>query len=450
MLNFVLLVAGILLTFSVMIVIFYLTYRSQDFSIRLKNKAINSATLLFSVKGITNPLLKIIDDRTVTNMNDVTVVILNRDKKIVYSNRDTDEVMKLLPHFKKLNWNKDDKLLENKMLYICFQRYYNNQSYYVLASAIDLFGHTELRKLLIITSVAFLISIVLIFLAGYFNARQSVKPIKSIIGQVDKMNASRLNDRLTISTKDEIAELSATFNSMLDRIELAFENERMFVSNVSHELRTPVTSIIGQLEVSLLKQRNEKEYKMLVLSVHEDMKKLKTIINGFLDLAESGIDNVQHLFTRLRIDELLFSVKDELLRHSTHYNILIEFETLPDDENEVMVSGDERLLKMLLTNLIDNSCKFSNPQKVIIKIAYNKSTVTLHFIDNGIGIPEEDLAHIFKPMYRAKNANRTEGYGIGLSIVKRIADMHDARIDIVSELNIGTTISVYFPVAGRS
>ena len=151
MLNFVLLVAGILLTFSVMIVIFYLTYRSQDFSIRLKNKAINSATLLFSVKGITNPLLKIIDDRTVTNMNDVTVVILNRDKKIVYSNRDTDEVMKLLPHFKKLNWNKDDKLLENKMLYICFQRYYNNQSYYVLASAIDLFGHTELRKLLIIT-----------------------------------------------------------------------------------------------------------------------------------------------------------------------------------------------------------------------------------------------------------------------------------------------------------
>ena len=113
-----------------------------------------------------------------------------------------------------------------------------------------------------------------------------------------------------------------------------------------------------------------------------------------------------------------------------------------------MISGNERLLKMLLSNLIDNSCKFSVTHKVVIRIAYNSSSVTLRFINQGIGIPEEDLGHIFEPLYRASNVISTEGHGIGLSIVKRIADMHNANITILSELNIGTTISVSFPVAG--
>lgn len=449
MINFVFLVAGILLTFIVIIVLFYLTYRNRDFSIRLKNKAINSATLLFNVKGITSPLLKIIDDKTVTNMNDVTVIILNKDKQVIYSNRDSKDITHILPHFRTLNWEKDDRHFEKQTLRICFQRYYNNERYYVLASAVDLFGQAELNKLLIIASIAFFISLFIIIIAGYINARQSIKPIRAVIRQIDEVSASRLSDRLRISTKDEIAELSATFNNMLDRIEQAFENERMFVSNVSHELRTPVTSIIGQLEVSLLKQRNTDEYKILVVSVLEDMKNLKTIINGFLDLAESRMDNVQNLFTRLRIDELLFSVKEEILQHSGNYQVFIEFENLPDDENQLMVTGNERLLKMLLANLIDNACKFSDTHKAIVRIAYDGSAVTLRFIDQGIGIPKEDLDHIFEPLYRAGNVSSKEGHGIGLSIVKRIADIHNASINISSELNIGTTISVSFPVTAH-
>ena len=100
---------------------------------------------------------------------------------------------------------------------------------------------------------------------------------------------------------------------------------------------------------------------------------------------------------------------------------------------------------MLLINLIDNSCKFSDPPRVIIKIAYNKPFVSLHFIDHGMGIPEADVKHIYEPLYRAKNASGRQGHGIGLSIVKKIAEIHKAQIEIKSELNIGTTISVSFP-----
>jgi len=445
MLNFVLLVAGILLTFSVIIVMFYFSYRKEDFSIRLKNKAINTATLLFSIQGINTQMLKIIDDKTVIHMNDVTVIILDKNTEVLYSNRDSSEISKLLPAFNKLNWAEGDKRFEDNKLYISFQRTYNNQKYYVLASAIDLFGQSELRKLVVINIIAFIISIFLIVLAGYYNARQSVKPIKAIIRQVDEMSPGNLSTRLVINTKDEIAELSATFNEMLDRIERAFESERMFVSNVSHELRTPVTSIIGQLEVALLKQRTEEEYKLLAQSLLDDITNLKTIINGFLILAESGIDNIPHDFKRLRVDELLFSVKDEILKYKTQYQISIEFDNPPDDEKELIISGNERLLRMLLINLIDNSCKFSDPPRVIIRIAYSKPFVSLHFIDHGMGIPEADIKHIYEPLYRAKNVNHKQGHGIGLSIVKKIAEIHNATIEVKSELNIGTTISVSFP-----
>jgi signal transduction histidine kinase len=207
-----------------------------------------------------------------------------------------------------------------------------------------------------------------------------------------------------------------------------------------------VTSIIGQLEVTLLRDRNEKEYKTLVFSILDDMKKLKSIINGFFALAESDVDNTQNSFTKLRMDDLLFFAKDEILRHAKFFHIQIDFENIPDDENELMVMGSEHLLKLMVANLIDNACKFSDPPMVKIKIAFVNSSVRLRFMDNGIGIPNDDLKHIFQPLYRAKNAGAKSGHGIGLSIVKRIADIHDATIDIESELNIGTTISVTFPV----
>lgn len=447
MLNFGFLVAGILLIYSVIIITFYFFYRHEDFYIRLQNKAINSATLLFTIKGVSYPMLKIIDNKTVTSMNDVTVIILNTDKKVVYSNRDTLEIKKLLPSFQKLNWERNEKIFENKTLYISFERTFNNRKYFVLASGIDLYGQAELEKLLIITLISFLFSLLIVIGASYFNALQSVRPLKSVIKQIKKMNPGKLKDRLTITAHDEIAELSSTFNTMLNRIEKVVENERMFVSNVSHELRTPVTSIIGQLEVTLLRERSEQEYKTLVVSVLDDMNKLKTIINGFFALAESDVDNIQSFFTKFRMDELLFTSKDEILRHKKFLNIQIEFDNIPDDENELMVLGSEHLLKLLVTNLIDNACKFSDPPKVKIIIAFNQSKVRLQFIDNGIGIPNEEISQIFEPLYRAKNVGTTTGHGIGLSIVKRIADIHGATIDIKSELNIGTKVTIEFPIA---
>ena len=174
---------------------------------------------------------------------------------------------------------------------------------------------------------------------------------------------------------------------------------------------------------------------------------MKTIINGFLDLAEAGIETNNHKFNLLRTDELIFSVKDEILKRKPNYEIYIDFENLPEDEDEVSIKGNERLLRILFLNLIDNACKFSDQHKVSIKIGYDSFFVTLRFLDNGIGIPNDELNLIFQPLYRGSNTSGKGGHGIGLSIVKRIADIHHAMVDINSALNIGTSVTIKFPNA---
>ena len=218
----------------------------------------------------------------------------------------------------------------------------------------------------------------------------------------------------------------------------------MFVANASHELRTPVTSVIGQVEVGLIKPRSESEYTAILSSILDDVQNMKTIINSFLDLAEASIVAENHQFKVLRTDEMLFAVKDEILKRKPQYDIHIEFENLPEDEMEVSIMGNERLLRILFLNLIDNACKFTDHNRVFIKIGYDSFYVTLRFIDNGIGIPKDELDLIFRPLYRATNTTGKSGHGIGLSIVKRIAEIHQADIDIKSAVNIGTSVTIKF------
>lgn len=444
--NFLISVIAILFIFSATVYFFYLRHRSEDFLTRLRYKAINTATMLFKIEGVNPQLLKIIDDNSVTAIDDASVIIINRNGEIIYSSVGPEKTKEEILNFRKLNWNKEDHLIRNKKLYISFITNFNQEAYFVLASGKDNYGHAELNKLLLILILVFIFSILIILFFGYFNASQALKPIKEIIRQVDKINASSLNNRLTIKNKDEIDELAVTFNKMLARLEQSFETEHTFVSNVSHELRTPVTSIIGQLEVALLKARTEQEYKNLMNSILEDIRNMKTIINGFLDLAEAGMqERKEQNFGSIRMDELLFDVKEEILKRKPHYSINVDFENVPEDENEVSVMGNERLLKILLINLIDNACKFSEQHQVMIRIGYNNFFLTLRFADNGIGIPEDELTRITQPLYRAKNAMGKGGHGIGLSIVKRIADLHHATLDIRSEINVGTTVTLMFP-----
>jgi signal transduction histidine kinase len=441
---FTILVVGILFVFSFSIYAFYQKHRQEDFIRRLHNKAINTVVLL-NTAPIDSKVMKIIDHRTVTNMEDFTLIILDSLRQIQYTNKDSKSVPVSLSIFQKLNWDKNNSLNIDKKLYVAFPYHFQNKKFYLLSSANDAYGEAELQQLLIIMLIVFIASLTFVIIAGNLNATQSLKPIKDIISQVDEIEASNLNIMLKTKNKDEIAELAHTFNKMLERINKAFDRERFFVSNASHELRTPVTSIKGQVEVALLKDRDESYYVKTLTSILDDVENMSNIINGFLQLAETNTDLKHLLFEPLQIDEFLFGVKDEILKRKPSYVIHIEFLKTPDKESEITVMGNHGLMAIMMSNLIDNACKFSENNKVVLKIDFDDHYTIIQVVDNGMGIPNEEIQYVFQPLYRAGNVHGKFGSGIGLSIVQRIAELHKAQIQIMSEINTGTTVTVMLP-----
>jgi len=442
---FTILVAGILTISSLSVYLFSLAYRQEDFFTRLRHKAINTATLLLSIPNIDANLLRIIDENTIQSLRDVKVWILDDTKKILYSNTDSEATAKILPAFSYMRWTDSNFRTKDKQVYLCIVYTFKKNKYYVLATAEDYYGMAELRNLRLILIIVFSICMILTVFAALFNTRQSLKPIKDLIQQIDQIKASNLSSRLSVESKDEISDLAKTFNKMLERLEKAFETERMFVSNASHELRTPVTSIQGQLEVALIKDRSIDDYKKILSSVHDDIKNMATIINGFLELAEANTEPSAVKFEKVRIDELIFNIKDDFSKHNKHYNIAAEFDEIPEDEESITLNGNPRLLKIEISNLIDNACKFSKNKKVIIKIGFDKDNIKLKFIDEGIGIPSDELKYVFEPLYRTHNIGNISGSGIGLSIVYRIVTLHNGTINIFSEINKGTTVELILP-----
>ena len=286
------------------------------------------------------------------------------------------------------------------------------------------------------------LSILIIIGFGFYNAIWSLKPFKKIIKEVEEIEPSLIQKRVSVQGNDEISQLAKSFNTLLDRIEQAFETEKSFMSNASHELRTPVTSILGQVEVALNKTRSEKEYKAILQSVYEDTTKMATIINGFLDLAEASLAKNQIPMNTVRIDELLFSIVDEFKKKKTHYNVSVDFKSNPETDTQLECVANDRLLRLMFSNIIDNACKYSIDNKATVAIDFTSDVIIVSISDHGIGIPRDEWENIFKPLYRGSNSSGKQGHGIGLAIVKRIADLHGASLDVNSGLNIGTKFIV--------
>jgi signal transduction histidine kinase len=234
---------------------------------------------------------------------------------------------------------------------------------------------------------------------------------------------------------------------MLERLETAFGVQKVFIANASHELRTPLTSINGQLEVLMMKERSTTEYKNALSSVLDDIRSLIDLSNRLLLIARTSAEGPVNFNQNVRIDEILWQVREEMMRFNTGYKVQISIDPSLTDFDQMMVAGDESLLKVAISNIIDNACKYSEDHKVLVKLQSTRNQIGIAFEDRGIGISREDISRIFEPFYRGKNVLTQKGTGIGLSLVNQIIKNHNGQLKIASEINIGTTVTVYLPVS---
>jgi signal transduction histidine kinase len=319
--------------------------------------------------------------------------------------------------------------------------------YIVLASADNYFEvhHEEyLRRTLILAIfAAFGFSIII----SYYFSKFVFRPLNRITERVKQISSENLHLRLDDDYNvKELRQMAETFNFMLDRIETSFETQNNFISNASHELRTPLTSIIGEADVALSKIRKPEEYIDTIKVILDEADKLDRKTKALLFLAQTGFNGKVQKFGKIRMDQLLWDVKETVERINPKNQIQMDMSLLPENPMRLKILGNDQLLHLAFTNIISNACKYSDYKVVNVSVGAANDKVIVVIKDEGIGIPESELKYIYDPFFRASNTKKYEGYGIGLPLSLNIIRMHQGELNVSSIEGHGTVVEVKLPI----
>jgi signal transduction histidine kinase len=321
----------------------------------------------------------------------------------------------------------------------------NQGRFIVIVTAVNKYGIQQQKQLLEMLLMIFLGSIVFMFLIGRLYATNVLYPIVNLLKNVKRIRATNLNLRLKEKAgNDELAELTRTFNQMLDRLENSFSLQKDFIHNASHELKNPLTAILGETEIALGKQRSPDEYITTLSKIMAEAERLDMLTRNLLSLAQIDFDLSTLKKEEIRLDELIWEIKEHFDKTKYKGRIEIHFPILPETSDLITIMGIPTLLRIAIENLIDNACKFSGQQKVDVTLNTSQKNIQIQITDKGIGIPELEKNNLFQPFFRASNAITYKGSGIGLSLVHKIITMYGGMISISSIMGKGTTVIINF------
>ncbi len=420
--------------------------REIEFYKRLQREAITKANLFFTAKVESRTLQTIYKNNRET-LNEVEVAVYDTDFKLLYHDAaDIDFVKETKQMIGDVQKKKILQFYQDDWQVVALLMRFDGKQYIITATAYDQYGFQKLKHMRQTIWTVFIFSVLIIYLAGRFFSKRVLSPVAEIVSNVKSITASNLDLRLPRSNgKDELSALSNTFNEMLDRLEHSFESQKQFVSNISHELRTPLSAIIAELEISTNRERSIPEYKEVIQNALNDAQKLAKLSTSLLDFAKANYDPSKIAFRKIRLDEILLDAMHDVQKQNEHYQIDIRFQSGSENEQDILVYGNEYLLKVAFKNLLENGCKFSKTHRCSVSIETQKNHVLLQFSDEGIGISENDLPHIFEPFYRGDNKTFADGNGIGLSLTKKILQLHHGEIEVSSLVNKGTVYHILFP-----
>ncbi|MEE0931757.1 MAG: HAMP domain-containing sensor histidine kinase [Clostridium sp.] len=295
--------------------------------------------------------------------------------------------------------------------------------------------------ILILTLVA---GLVLSGIGAMYVSKKFIKRLRDLIKTMNEIKENGINKRAEISDlNDEVDKVNIVFNSMMDELEEAFNEQSRFVSDASHELKTPLTALHGHL--SMLKRwgKNDKERleKSLDICLSE-VERLKKIVNDMLLLSKAekahvDLSKLDYIDPRIVVDDIIEHYK--LLNTNVNYIV--------DIQENIKIKIDPNDLKQLIIIFIDNSIKYNDKNNIEIQIILKKVGDKFKLVveDNGIGIPKDEINNVMKRFYKVdKSRVNNNSFGIGLSIAERIVNNYKAKIEIESKLDKYTKISVYF------
>jgi signal transduction histidine kinase len=322
----------------------------------------------------------------------------------------------------------------------------NQGDFVILASAIDYGTITRLDRLWKIMAAAFVLIFISLLLSARWMAMRILRPLNLFIEEVKHINSGNLELRVKESeTKDELYVLAQNFNTLMEHLENAFVLQKTFVANASHELRTPVTSLMISAELALSQKRSTEEYEKSLNSILEDADNLEKIISSLLTLAQTDLENTSANLIQIRIDELIWKLKQEWSFKVGSNNFILTIEEFPDDENLLTISCNPTLLKIALDNIISNAYKFSDHKTVTCVLKVNKKEIRIEISDRGIGVDPSLIENIFKPFFSSSSTEKYSGNGMGLYMASKIISLYGGTIEVAPRQDVGSTFSIVFP-----
>jgi len=284
--------------------------------------------------------------------------------------------------------------------------------------------------------VIMLVLLTAILAAAFFMIRHILRPVKWLKTGVQEVSRGNLKHQVPLKKSDELRDLAAAFNDMTDRIRDMLHTKDQLLLDISHELRTPLTRMKVALE--FLPDSQAKQ------SLQADVKEMQKMVTEILETARR-----HHKGSRLKKQPAnLAGLLKQTVTAFEKRPPGIEMADLPA---EIAVEVDPEQIKTVFENLFTNAVKYSRPESKPIQVSYQcrESFAVIRITDFGIGIPEEELSHIFEPFYRVdrSRSKETGGYGLGLSLCKTIMEAHEGKIEVQSRPQEGTTVSLFFPLA---
>jgi len=361
------------------------------------------------------------------------------DNKLIYI---TPKYRKLIHHISKSRFYKSqfqEISIEGKPFMVTTIKQSNRVIYvsYELSAVKNL-----QRRLMHIFFIVFPISLLLSVLCGFVVTQNSMNIIKRIDETAKNITSSNLSDRIPKSDgKDEISMLIATLNSMIDRLEKSFTQAKQFSQDAAHEIRTPLTIIRGEIEELIENEHGNEKTIHTLENILEEVHYLSSISERLLMIHNMDTNNIKYNFESINLSKLMDEIIQDVQVLSIEKNIKVDMEIA----DNILIRGNKELFTRLLWNLADNAIKYNKHKgSVFIRLSENRSEIRIQVKDTGIGIPYIEIPKIFDRFYRVDKSRSRQlgGSGLGLSICKWIAELHNGEISVESKEQIGSIFTI--------
>ncbi|MGH7884126.1 MAG: sensor histidine kinase [Thermodesulfobacteriota bacterium] len=302
-----------------------------------------------------------------------------------------------------------------------------------------------LRKIRKVYLIAIIPIILFAYLGGVFITDRALNPIRDLLKTLNSIVASaRIDTRVSVEHGDNLySELSALFNTMLDKIETLIKGLRDVLDNVAHDLRTPITRLRATAEMALQSDESNSNLKEALGDCLEESERILITLNTLMDVSEAETGAIKLNPVEINISPVIDGIVEL-------YSYVAEVKKISINTNypkELYIIADKNWIRQVIANLVDNAIKYTPAGgKIEIETTKGEKEAVITVKDTGVGIPNEELQNIWERLYRGDKSRSERGLGLGLSLVKAIVGAHNGHVEVTSKPGFGSKFSVYLPM----